>query len=105
MSRRFTEDEQIILDDCCREIDEIYVEDRKGISQTKYIFEVKEGTWWDWRLTDEDGMVNIPEVLVGTWMMQHAEDLSYDNLAYCIKNYSWVKCHKVEKTIEVWEEL
>lgn len=103
--REFTENEQIILDDCCVELDEFYYEDRKGTAQTKYVFEVKAGTWRDWRLEDEDCMVNIPDDLVGTWMMAYAEDLSYDNLRECIKLYPWVKCHKVEKTVEVWEEV
>ena len=100
--RGFTEEEQDILYDTYRELDEFHVENRKGISQTKYVFEVKAGNWYNWK-SDMD--VSIPEDLVGTWMMAYADDLSYKTLPECIKRYDWVKCQKLPRTTYHWEEI
>jgi len=104
MSRRFTEDEIEILKEVAVYVDEVYIDDRKGISQTSYVFTVPENCkYFCWRKNLE---VEVPTDLVGTWMQSYAGDNSdIYSVKLALPLYSWVKCHKVEKTIEVWEEL
>lgn len=110
MSKEFTQKEIYILTEVASEVDEIYVEDRKGVSQTKYVMVVKDGTYDDFSTydgTNDEGCfdIPIPEDLIGTWMMSHHCDLRYETLKDCIKGYDWVKCKQVDKVITVWEEV
>ena len=103
MIKEFTEEEQSILRQVAREVDEVYVEDRKGHPQTKYIMEVTEDMeFWCSELED---FFYVPKYLVGTWMMNSAHNLELDDLNDCISQFSWVKCIQVEKVVKVWEEI
>ena len=94
-------DLEIVLE-VSREIEEVYVEDRKGRQQTKYVMEVISDDYWDF---DEDDVLQVPEHLKGQWMMEYANDLEYETLNDCLRRYSWVKCEQVEKTVLVWEKI
>ncbi len=104
MSKMFTEEEIKILNDVSVELDEFHVEDRKGISMNRYVFEVPEDVYWDDWENDIIGIL-VPDELIGTWMMGQEHDLMYDNLDDCIASYSWVKCKQVEKVVKVWKEV
>lgn len=104
MSKKFTENEVMILKEVAYEVDEFYVDDRKGWIQTKYVFKVEEGvTYNDWI---KDRMnIPVPADLYGTWMMSHSAYLGDYCLDDCIEDYSWVGCEQVEKVVKVWEEV
>lgn len=100
----FTEQELMILDQVAKELEEFYVDTRKGIPQTKCVFEVSENTTWDdWE--KEKFNIPVPEHLIGTWMMAYAGDLSYTNLKEAFKLYHWVKCKQEEIVTYEWVEL
>jgi len=102
MSRDFNEEEVGILNQVAQEVEEFHVENRKGVSQTKYVFEVVEGsTYWD----EEGEDIVVPTEYVGFWMMSYPCDLIYKSLSECINLYPWVKCEHKQRTVYCWEEL
>lgn len=96
----FTKKEIRILKDVAKYVDEIYVEDRKGISQTRYIIQVDVGEYTDWDSADCIDRA-IPKKLIGTWMLASATDLRYESWPDCFE-YQWVKCKQVEVTTTEW---
>ena len=102
MSREFNAEERVMLYQVAEEVEEIYVEDRKGISQTKYVFEVKEGATY-WGEEAEEGVV--ADEYVGFWMMSYADDLGCIGLGEAIRDYNWVRCEHVARTTYCWEKL
>jgi hypothetical protein len=104
MSRNFTEKECDMLDAVAVEEEEFYYETRKGIPQTKYVFEVYDGqSWDDWANDNTD--LPVPEEFVGFWVMSYASDLSDTSLNECIRDYPWVKCIKQEVTTHKWVKV
>lgn len=99
---RFEGKELELVKDVARELDEFYIEDRKGRAQTKYVMEITSEDYWDYDCND---VLEVPEHLKGVWMMEYASDLEYETLNDCLKDCSWVKCKQVEKTILVWEKI
>lgn len=97
---RFSKQQVTILKHVAIEVDEVFSEVRKGIPQTKYIFEVRPGaTWDDW---EKDQMsLSVPDELVGLWMMSYSGDLTSEPLREALADYDWVKCLKRETT--AWE--
>lgn len=87
-----------------REVEEFHYEMRKGVSQNKYVFEVKPNqTWDDWENVKQD--IPVPPQYVGLWMLDSADDLQYDNLDECLKSRYWVKCEKKELITYEYVEL
>jgi hypothetical protein len=98
MSREFTEKEIEMFQGNIRERDEIYCEPRKDIVQSKYVFEVTpDQVYWD-----DEGFTQVPEELVGFWIMAYADDLRYSHLEECIKKYSWDRCEMKEVVKTEW---
>lgn len=92
---QFNKGEVEILREVAVEVEEFHYEMRKGVSQNKYVFEVKPGaTWNDWENMKLD--IPVPEALIGLWVMSYATDLVYDNLNKSIEEYQWAKCVKEE---------
>ena len=89
--------------DCCRYVDEVFVNFRKGKAQTRYIIEVESGTNY-FNTTTYDFEV-VGEDLVGFWMQEFETDNSWDGHFETLRsNNGWVKCEPVEvKTIK-WEK-
>jgi hypothetical protein len=104
MSECFSEEELEWLSDFATLREEQYIEDRKGISQTKYIVEVKSGFNWEDK--------KIPTHLVGLWMQDCQTDntqISWferlgTNDKYGYKT-GWVKCKEVEVISVSYEEI
>ena len=106
MSIHFTEKERTILEDVATEVDEFLVDTRKGIGQSKYVFEVKaDATWYDWDVIVKDPERKVPGNLVGFWMMDDSDDLEEYNMRDCLKRASWVKCRQQPVTTVEWVEL
>jgi hypothetical protein len=95
----FNEEDLAIIEEAKVEIAEFHYEYRKQISQRKYVFEIKAGTYIDWAVDEE---LSIPDHLVGLWIMRFARDLQYDNLSVCIRDDSWVKCAEVQEIITTY---
>lgn len=109
MSKIFTEIERGILNQVAIEVEEFHVDERRGVSQNKYVFRVEgDAVYVDFK----DGLTLIgefekpvPEELTGHWMMCCADDLKYSTLQECIRTYDWVKCRSVEVKSMEWEEI
>jgi hypothetical protein len=92
---QFNKSEIDMLQYIATEVEEFHYEMRKGISQNKYVFEVKPNqTYDDWENMKQN--VPVPLDLVGLWVMSSARNLQYDTLDICIKDDQWVKCVKKE---------
>lgn len=89
--------------DCCKYIDEVFVNLRKGKAQTRYIIEIQSGSRY-FNTTSYD-MDVVDEELVGFWMQEFETDNSWDGYLDTLRdNNGWVKCKPVEvKTIK-WEK-
>lgn len=101
----FTPRELRILDQVAIQVDEVYIEDRKGIAQTRYIMRVDEGaTWNDW---DSDMCADeiVSSSLVGHWMTAFPDNLTYRDMAECLKDLHWVKCEPKEVITIEWVSL
>lgn len=96
----FTDKEIKILKDVAIAVEEVYVEDRKGISQTKYVMRVDEGEYTDWN-SDFGDEKPVPKKLIGTWMMAYGCDLRDECLSDCFE-YHWVRCEQEEVTTFEW---
>jgi len=104
MGKVFSEKELEFLSEFATLRSEHYIEDRKGISQTKYIIEVSDGVNWAGE--------SVPRDLIGLWMQDHQDDNTsiswFERLGtndkygyYC----SWVKCREIEViTVDYVEE-
>tara|TARA_R110000851_G_C12804910_1_gene537853 strand:- start:289 stop:603 length:315 start_codon:yes stop_codon:yes gene_type:complete len=104
MSRVFNEEEAHMLSEAAREVEEFYYEMRKGVPQTKYVFEItKDATWLD---PDNDYTpTTLGEEYLGFWVMVFADDLRHTRLDECIRDAHWARCYKKEVTTYEWEEL
>lgn len=79
---------------CIKEVDEVFVDMRKGVAQTRYIGVINEGAeYWDEK---QGRLLVVPENLVGLWMMKDYYDLRYLNFREAVNHESWVRCTKVE---------
>lgn len=82
------------------EVDEVYVETRKNVPQTRYIIEFREGdSWYD---GSSDVEVFVPDNWVGFWMMTYPDNLQYTTLMEALSTYEWVKCEERTCTVSEW---
>lgn len=82
-----------IIRECIREVEEVQYEIRKGVPQTFYVGEIVEGSeYW----SDKDGMVPVPEHLIGYFKMDWYYDLRYTTFPAALKEHDWEKCKRVE---------
>lgn len=88
---------------CAQYVEEVFVETRKGIPQTFYVVEIEDvATFWNWE-TEEIELV--PTWVVGYWKTDQAEDNTWYDYTYRIKNDDWVKVQRKEiVTYEYVEE-
>ena len=98
----FTDAEKEILVGVATELDEFFVEERKNVPQNKMVIGVEEGTYYNYPEYKE---IPIPSHLVGTWMMDYADDLSHKPKRECINQYKWVRCEQVKVVVTQWEEI
>lgn len=93
---RFSDKEIEIIRESAEEVDEYFVEMRKGVAQTRYVMHVP----------DVDFLGNKPpKHLVGLWMMAYPCDLSYTALDQAISLYDWVRCKEVKVTTTAYERI
>lgn len=85
-------------------VDEIFVEMRKGVPQTRYILEVKPlSVYYD---LDKNQRAEVDSDLVGYWMQKFPTDNRYDDWQDVVRNNGeFVKCKPIEVTTVTWEEL
>lgn len=104
MDIEFTGNYREIVLELAISVDEVYVEDRKGVSQCKYVFQIEEGaTYYDW--TRDEVSKPVPEALVGFWMTKWACDTEYYSLKDRISKDTWVKCEHQEVKRMEWVEI
>ena len=97
MSITFTDQEKLMLECAISQEEEIFIDMRKGIAQTKYVFYIEPNqTWNDWENVKRD--IPIPDKYSGWWMMDFADNLQHQNLQHCLDDHDWVKCKRVETT-------
>lgn len=90
-----------VAKECGYEIDEVFVDIRKDVPQTKYIMEVKGDSY-----IGKDGLEHtVPEEFKGFWMMRYATDLRWTPLHEAIEDYEWVRCEQVEVVSYEWSKL
>ena len=101
---RFTEEQLEQIEACYEQLDEIYVETRKGVPQTVYVIEVPEESVF--YSNYENTLKAVDGELIGYWKQEFPSDNSYET-CYCVvaNNRGWVKCEKKEKIITTWEEI
>lgn len=99
----WTTEEREIIRECYRNIDEVFVQMRKGVAQTKYIIEVAPDA--EYMCTKTYEYIPVPEHLIGFYMMKYPTDLNWADPVDAIKAYVWVKCKPVEVVTTVWEEV
>lgn len=99
----WTTEEREIIRECYTYVDEVFVEMRKGVAQTKYIIEIQPDAEYMCMKTYE--YVPVTKDLVGFHMMMHPRDLNYIDYRNAIMDYDWVKCKPVEVVTTVWEEV
>ena len=98
--KKLKEEHSELFYEVAQYVDEVYVEDRKDISQTYYVVLVpKAPTYWE--------AVGKPycKELVGYWKMRYATDLRHTDLKEALREEEWVKCKPVEETIITYKEL
>jgi len=97
--------EMAILSDAHAEICEELIDERKGVPQTRYIIEVKEGDVYFSENTED--MKPVPSHLVGYWMQYFETDNRYESARDILKagNDRWVKCKPVQVVVDSWEEI
>tara|TARA_R110000782_G_scaffold270483_1_gene371880 strand:+ start:66296 stop:66607 length:312 start_codon:yes stop_codon:yes gene_type:complete len=86
-------------------IDEELVDERKGVPQSRYVIEVKEGSaYFD---IGTENMEEVPSHVVGLWMMDYSMDLRYESSRDLLKDgfTDWVRCKPVEVVVSSWEEI
>lgn len=97
----FTEKQLEMLANNVCYIDEFHVEERKGLSLSKYVFEVKpDASYWD---SDVNEMLPISPELIGFWVMNWEESLQYLGLDEAVRKRDWVKCTSERKEVVVYE--
>ena len=99
----WSEYEKYIIKETCEYIDEVYEDDRKGISQNFYVMEVKEGSEYLYPKTYKHK--KVPSKLVGIFKMRYATDLRYISLSEAVWDYEWVRCKPVEVTVTEWRNI
>ncbi len=104
MSRIFNEDEQEMLISLACSVKEEFYEMRKGVAQTFYVFEIKEGSTYCSHAHNYSERT-VAEEYVGFWKMDYADNLQYSCLRGCIIGEAWVRCYKKEITTYTWEEF
>jgi len=80
-------------------IDEVLVDERKGIAQERYVMEIKPDAKY---LNDDDVFVKAPSEMVGTWMLEDQTSLMYLGFTEALRDYDWVKCKEVEVVTTEW---
>lgn len=81
--------------------EEIYFEQRKGVAQCFYIFELDETVLYFCDKTYD--FVPVPKRLHGTWRMVSARDLDYIRFDELLRTDTWVRCAKVPVTTYEYE--
>ncbi len=92
----FTKEDISYLINASDLVEEVYVDDRKGVSQSKYVFEVGE---------ENAKTFEVPSHLLGTWMMRFEGDLRYTSLDEAIADEEWVRCKEKKIVTTVWVEV
>lgn len=98
----FTSEQVDILRGVALQRAEIFSDIRKGVPQTKYVFEVEHGEYFSSVTYNYE---KIPHDLVGFWMMRWEGDLTQIHLLESIKDDVWVKCEQKEIVTYEWVEL
>lgn len=90
--------------ECATYEDEVFVDLRKGLAQTRYIVQVSSrAEYFD---LDKEEILPVDENLVGYWMQQYESDNSWDEYSDRLSdNNGWVKCKQVEVVTTKWEKL
>ena len=97
--KTFTQDEIDYIYGCWNEVDEVVVDIRKGVPQTRYVIEVQDVEVW---CHVKEDFIDMPKGLVGLWI----QEFDTDNLQIdCCErlgtndphNYqcSWVRAEEV----------
>lgn len=106
MTTHFTKEELFIIEQDYYLVDEVVVDIRKGIPQTRYVVEFgcKDTQVW---CNEKDCMIDFPEHLKGLWMQDWATDNTYDSVSCRLKDpdEGWVKCKEVEVTTSEYQEI
>ena len=102
MSHHFTLEEIEILKDVATEESDDVVESRNGIAQSRYVFEVPSGVYYDYKSDKERP---IPKNLMGFWMMTGSCDTDENQLSDCFEREAWCKCEKLPVTTYDWVEI
>lgn len=106
MSKQFTKEELFIIGQDYYLVDEVVVDIRKGIPQTRYVIEVGCYDKQVWSL-EKDCLIDFPDYLKGLWMQDWATDNTYDGVSSRLKDEDecWVKCKQVEVTTYEYQEI
>lgn len=89
---------------CCKYVDEVFVDLRKGKAQTRYIVYVPVGS--QYFCLEDDVMKTVDPNLTGYWMQEFYGDNSWDGYLETLQdNDGWVKCKSVEVTTLKWEKI
>lgn len=108
MNKTFNDKELEYIYPVWTKIDEVFIEMRKNVPQTKYVIEIKQDLVW---CNEKEELINIPEELVGIWMESSESDNTMINASERLglgdSSYrtSWVKVKKIEKITYSYEEL
>jgi len=102
MSKNFTEEEAELVVNSGGLVEEVYYEDRKGVSQTFYVINItEEGI----QLHKEIYGTSLSKDLCGYWRMDHATDLRYTSLSWALRAEDWVRCEPVEVKTTEWRVI
>lgn len=101
---KLTDKEYRQLQECAEYVDEVVVELRKGIAQTRYIVKVKPNSYYfD---LDTNNIVPVDSTLVGHWMQRFPTDNRYDSYRHRLEDKDdFVKCEKHVVEIISWREI
>ena len=81
--------------------EEIYYEQRKGVAQCFYVFELDETVSHFCDKTYD--FVPVPKRLHGLWRMESARDLDYKRFDELLREDTWVRCSKIPVTTYEYE--
>ncbi len=102
----FNENEVDIIRQCKVDdsIQELLIDTRKGVPQSRYVFGVHADSKYD---DFENGKLDLPVPvhLHGYWMTDFPTDLRYINFFDALPAHDWVKCEPKEVVTIEWVEI
>lgn len=83
----FTEDQLNMLDTASLYIEDQLVDERKGVAMSYPVLSIYEGTLYFCEV--EGTMINVPNELVGNYIVETSMDLRYDCTWKDLRNEDW----------------